>query len=216
MSYNGPGASHIRIYRHPNSPFELHQTGFRRPWHRAVARGHPNATICHEGPVHGSRSQESEEEADRLGSKRLDLLDGGNSRVDRALCLRQGDLALVNCSVEKTAMKRSLLIISTMGLLWSTCAYALDEEQQHGKELLQKLCARCHSVGRTGASPNRQAPPFRSFSETKLYDSDFMQRLQDGLTSIHRDMPTFKFNRSDASAAINYLKSIQDHRKQPP
>ena len=103
-----------------------------------------------------------------------------------------------------------------MGLLWSTCAYALDEEQQHGKELLQKLCARCHSVGRTGASPNRQAPPFRSFSETKLYDSDFMQRLQDGLTSIHRDMPTFKFNRSDASAAINYLKSIQDHRKSRP
>ena len=66
------------------------------------------------------------------------------------------------------------------------------EEQRHGKEMLQKLCARCHSVGRTGASPNRLAPPFRSFSETKLYDSDFLQRLQDGLyqhPSLHADLP---------------------------
>lgn len=87
-------------------------------------------------------------------------------------------------------MKRSLLVL-TIGLLWSTFADARYEEQRNGKEMLQKLCARCHSVGRTGASPNRLAPPFRTFSETKLYDSDFMQRLQDGLTSIHPFMPTF-------------------------
>ena len=113
-------------------------------------------------------------------------------------------------------MKRFLLVLSTIALLCSTLAHARYAERQHGHEMLQKLCGGCHSVGKTGASPNKLAPPFRSFSETKLYDSDFMQRLQDGLTSIHRDMPTFKFNRSDASAAINYLKSIQDHRKQPP
>ena len=123
---------------------------------------------------------------------------------------------MVNRSARKTPMKRSLLVLSTIGLLWTTFAHARAEEQRNGKEMLQQLCARCHSVGRTGASPNRQAPPFRSFSETKLYDSDFMQRLQDGLTSIHRDMPTFKFSRSDAGAAINYLKSIQDHGKSTP
>lgn len=54
-----------------------------------------------------------------------------------------------------------------------------------------------HSVGRTGASPNRQAPSFRSFSETKLYDSDFLERLQEGYSSIHPSMPTFRFNRDD-------------------
>jgi mono/diheme cytochrome c family protein len=113
----------------------------------------------------------------------------------------------------QTAMKRSLLVLSTIGLLWSTFAHAVDEEQRHAKELLQKLCARCHSVGRTGASLNRQAPPFRSFSETKLYDSDFMQRLQDGLTSIHPFMPTFRLNRDDAAAVLNYTKSIQEPPK---
>ena len=106
-------------------------------------------------------------------------------------------------------MKRSLLALSIIALLWSTYAHARYAERQPGKELLQKLCARCHSVGRTGASPNRLAPPFRSFSETKLYDSDFMQRLQDGLTSIHPFMPTFRFNREDAEEVLNYMKSIQ-------
>ena len=113
----------------------------------------------------------------------------------------------------KTAMKRSLLVLSTIGLLWSTFAHARYEEQRHGKEMLQKLCARCHSVGRTGASPNRLAPPFRTFSETKLYDSDFMQRLQDGLTSIHPFMPTFRFNRDNAAEILNYIKSIQEPPK---
>ncbi|WP_445217087.1 c-type cytochrome [Bradyrhizobium sp. Pa8] len=111
---------------------------------------------------------------------------------------------------------RCLLILSTIVLWSSTGARALGEEQQHGKELLQKMCARCHSVGRTGASPNRQAPPFRSFSETKLYDSDFLERLQEGYSSIHPAMPTFRFNRDDAEAALNYMKAIQEPPKQPP
>ena len=109
----------------------------------------------------------------------------------------------------KTAVTRFLFVL-TIGLLWSTFAYARAEEQRNGKEMLQKLCARCHAVGRTGASPNRQAPPFRSFSETKLYDSDFLQRLQDGYSSIHRFMPTFRFNREDAEEVLNYMKSIQE------
>ena len=82
--------------------------------------------------------------------------------------------------------------------------------------MLETMCGRCHAVGRTDQSLHADAPPFRTFGENKLYDSDLAQRLQDGLTSIHRDMPTFKFSRSDAAAAINYLKSIQDHRKSTP
>jgi hypothetical protein len=111
---------------------------------------------------------------------------------------------------QKTAMKRSLLVLSTMALWCSNFAYARYAERQHGKEMLQKLCGGCHSVGRTGPSPNRLAPPFRSFSESKLYDSDFMQRLQDGLTSIHPFMPTFRFNRENAEEALNYMKAIQE------
>ena len=65
----------------------------------------------------------------------------------------------------------------------------------------------------TGQSPHPDAPPFRTFGDDKLYDNDFGKRLQDGLSTIHPDMPTFRFKRRDAEAAVNYLKFIQEHKK---
>ncbi|MDU1694367.1 MAG: cytochrome c [Bradyrhizobium sp.] len=88
-------------------------------------------------------------------------------------------------------------------------SHALDSEQSRGKALLQRLCSRCHAVGRIGASPHPDAPPFRTFGDSKLYDEDFAQRLQTGLSTIHKDMPSFRFDRADAEAAVNYLKAIQ-------
>ena len=84
--------------------------------------------------------------------------------------------------------------------------------ERHGKALLETLCARCHAVGRTGRSPNALAPPFRTFGDDKLYDNDFAQRLQDGLSSIHPAMPTFHFSRDDAESAVAYLRAIQDRK----
>ena len=84
-----------------------------------------------------------------------------------------------------------------------------EDGQQRGKALLEEMCSRCHAVGRTGKSPHQYAPPFRTFGDDKLYDNDFAQRLQGGLSTIHPDMPTFHFSREDADAAVNYLRSIQ-------
>jgi cytochrome c len=102
----------------------------------------------------------------------------------------------------------SLLLMA----MWSSGAYALDHELRRGRDLLETLCARCHAVGATGQSTHPEAPPFRTFGE-KLYDEDLGQRLQDGLTTIHPDMPAFLFKRRDAQAAVNYLKSIQQKKK---
>ncbi len=85
---------------------------------------------------------------------------------------------------------------------------ARDAEQVRAKAMLEDLCGRCHAVGTTGNSPNPLAPPFRSFGE-KLYDTDMVQRLQEGLTTVHKEMPTFRFKREEAAAAVNYLRSIQ-------
>jgi mono/diheme cytochrome c family protein len=96
---------------------------------------------------------------------------------------------------------------------FATTGAATEDGRQRGKALLQTLCARCHAVGKTGRSPHADAPPFRSFGDDKLYDNDFAERLQDGLSSIHPDMPTFHFSREDAQSAVNYLRSIQQHGK---
>ncbi len=95
---------------------------------------------------------------------------------------------------------------------WNAAAHALDAEQEHGKALLQRMCAKCHAVGARGRSPHPLAPPFRTFSEEKLYDEDFAERLQNGLSTMHPDMPTFHFSRSDAEAAVSYLKSLQQRK----
>ena len=109
-------------------------------------------------------------------------------------------------------MKKFCLAVLLIGA-WSESGHALDREQQRAKALLETMCGRCHAVGTTGRSPNVDAPPFRSFGDDKLYDNDFGQRLQDGLTTIHKEMPTFRFSRPDAYAAVNYLKFIQQRKK---
>ena len=109
-------------------------------------------------------------------------------------------------------MNKICLALLMMGA-WSTAGHALDSEQRQGKALLEANCARCHATGKAGQSPVIEAPPFRTFGD-KLYDTDFGQRLQDGLTTIHPGMPTFRFDRRDAEAVVNYLKAIQQHK--PP
>ena len=108
---------------------------------------------------------------------------------------------------------KKLCLMTLVVCAWSEAGHALDREQQHGKALLEKLCAGCHAVGETGQSMHADAPPFRTFGDDKLYDNDFAERLQNGLSTIHRDMPTFRFHPDDAAAAVNYLKAIQQHKR---
>src|SRR5512138_3024078 len=103
-------------------------------------------------------------------------------------------------------MSAALAAVVLLGTVGS--AQALDAEHRRVKAMLEEMCGRCHAVGTTGRSPNPLAPAFRTFGE-KLYDTDMVQRLQDGLTTIHKEMPTFRFSHDDAAAAVNYLRSIQ-------
>ena len=109
-------------------------------------------------------------------------------------------------------MKRICLAV-LMVCACSDAGHALDSEQRRGKALLGTLCGRCHAVGQRGQSAHIDAPPFRTLGDSKLYDNDFAARLEDGLSTIHPDMPTFRFSRADAEAAVNYLKSTQAHKR---
>jgi mono/diheme cytochrome c family protein len=110
-------------------------------------------------------------------------------------------------------VKRSLCATFLLVYIFSAVGHAREREPQRGKILLERMCGRCHAVGTTGRSPHGAAPPFRTFSDETLYDENFVQRLHKGLLTGHRDMPTFRFNWDDATDAVNYLKSIQEHRK---
>jgi cytochrome c len=81
--------------------------------------------------------------------------------------------------------------------------------EQRGRGLLVSNCARCHSVARTGDSPNSAAPPFRTLSRKYPIDS-LSEALAEGLSVGHSEMPEFVFDPDEIAAILVYLKSIQE------
>jgi hypothetical protein len=110
-------------------------------------------------------------------------------------------------------VRKSLCATFLLVCALSAVGHAREREPQRGKILLEKMCGRCHAVGAKGRSRHIHAPPFRTFSDETLYDDNLVQRLHKGLITGHPDMPTFRFNWDDAAEAVNYLKSIQEHKK---
>jgi hypothetical protein len=72
----------------------------------------------------------------------------------------------------------------------------------------QTECARHAMQLAGGKSPHVGAPAFRALDRRVELDT-FTDRLREGLTSDHPDMPTFRFSREDARALVLYLRSIQ-------
>jgi mono/diheme cytochrome c family protein len=99
-------------------------------------------------------------------------------------------------------------------LLLVTTSSSLAEDgsssplEQRGRALAERMCSQCHAVGRSGESPHVGAPAFRALDRRVDLDS-FMERLREGLSVGHPDMPTFRFTREDARAFLLYLRSIQ-------
>jgi mono/diheme cytochrome c family protein len=98
---------------------------------------------------------------------------------------------------------------ATAMLVASCTSMRANEAEDRGRALLTEFCARCHAVGRTGASPLRTAPPFRTLRR-RMDMNELMDRMQEGLFSTHGDMPTFRLRREDARDVRLYLHSIQE------
>ncbi len=92
---------------------------------------------------------------------------------------------------------------------WS--ALAAENDLKHGEQLLQHNCGGCHAVGKTGNSPKKEAPPFRTLGQRYPIES-LEEALGEGIMSGHPDMPEFSFDADEVGDIIAYLKSIQ----QPP
>jgi mono/diheme cytochrome c family protein len=88
------------------------------------------------------------------------------------------------------------------------------QAEERGLEIAQSNCSRCHAVGRTGESPRREAPPFRTLSRN-FPVTDLEEALVEGISSGNPIMPEFEFSPEDAHALVTYLESIQDRQAQP-
>lgn len=78
-----------------------------------------------------------------------------------------------------------------------------------GLSIVQTNCASCHSIGVSGDSPRKDAPPLRTvlanYNAESLTD-DFREHIHVG----HPDMPDFDFGPKGSDEVVAYLKSIQE------
>ena len=97
-------------------------------------------------------------------------------------------------------------------LLATSSSFAEDNSRsplgERGRALAKRMCSQCHAIGKSGESPHVGAPAFRALDRRVDLDS-FIERLGEGLTVGHPDMPTFRFMREDARAFLLYLRSMQ-------
>jgi cytochrome c len=84
-----------------------------------------------------------------------------------------------------------------------------------GKALAQQNCSTCHAVGRTGISPYRLAPPFRTLS-SKYNVEGLAEALAEGIVVGNtgaRQMPMFVLSVDEIEDLIVYLKSLEPARR---
>jgi cytochrome c len=105
-------------------------------------------------------------------------------------------------------MKTSAAVLAAACLLMAASSAFADDDLKRGEQLLQHDCAPCHAIGKTGDSPRKEAPPFRTLSQRYPIES-LEESLGEGIMSGHPDMPEFSFDADGVGAIIAYLKSIQ-------
>jgi mono/diheme cytochrome c family protein len=84
----------------------------------------------------------------------------------------------------------------------------LTAQERRGQVLLVRLCAPCHAIARTGASPMPDAPAFRTLSRRYKIEA-LEEALAEGLISGHPEMPEFHFSGEEVGAIVAYLNAIQ-------
>jgi cytochrome c len=105
-------------------------------------------------------------------------------------------------------MRRLPALLVTIAALAATSASAQSGPTARGGLLVQRHCASCHAVRRTGDSPNPDAPAFRDL-HARYRIEDLAEALSEGILTGHPAMPEFRFQPHDVKAIIAYLKSIQ-------
>ncbi len=76
-----------------------------------------------------------------------------------------------------------------------------------GQQIAEKLCARCHAIGKKGESPLKEAPPFRTFA-AKWPTESLEEALAEGIVVGHEAMPEFQFQPDEIGAFLAYLKIL--------
>jgi mono/diheme cytochrome c family protein len=95
-------------------------------------------------------------------------------------------------------------------LIPATLLFALPataDDIAAGKRLAEINCARCHALGREGASPFKDAPPFRTIHEN-YGEGELEDAFNDGIAVAHPAMPDWTMTSDQARELAAFIMSF--------
>lgn len=102
-----------------------------------------------------------------------------------------------------------LRVLFVLGLSFGAgSAQAQTGQPQRGEAFAAANCARCHAIGRTGASPVAAAPVFRDIHR-RYPVSQLAESLAEGIMTGHPAMPEFQLNQAQIADFLAYLATLE-------
>jgi mono/diheme cytochrome c family protein len=102
-------------------------------------------------------------------------------------------------------MKR---LASVFAVLFLSASAFADDIVEFGRQIAETNCSGCHAVKATGASPHKDAPPFRELSSRYPLEA-LEEAFAEGIVVGHADMPVFRPTEDQTRALLAYLETIQ-------
>lgn len=86
---------------------------------------------------------------------------------------------------------------------------ATSTAAREGHAFAQASCASCHAIGRSGASPNPVAPPFRAIVNREGASSETISAVLRGPHNVPRAMD-FWISEREVEAIIAYMLTLRE------
>ncbi len=112
-------------------------------------------------------------------------------------------------------IRTQLRLAAGLALLGLVGACAAQPQQRPpgdpevGRKEVQALCSGCHSIEKTGDSPNPAAPPLRHIL-SQYNPRSLANDLENAVHIAHKDMPQFFLADQHGEDIVAYLVTIQD------
>lgn len=104
------------------------------------------------------------------------------------------------------ALRLKALVLLAASTLMNSAAEA--ESAQRGASFARANCARCHSIDKSGDSPLKIAPPFRTL-HTRYPVEALEEALAEGIVTGHPSMPEFRLEPEQIGDFIAFLKTLE-------
>ncbi|WP_375338313.1 c-type cytochrome [Chelatococcus sambhunathii] len=106
---------------------------------------------------------------------------------------------------------KTAVVVGLLAACAASSAAALEPAEQRGRTFAKTNCAMCHAIGRSGSSPLRIAPPFRTLHHRYPVET-LAGAFTEGILTGHPSMPQFQFDSDQITDLIAYLKSLETRR----